>query len=161
MTNSYIGRGRPPKEKIPDFALDEIKKFFDGYKSLRIAAEILGVSNTTAWSWYHGKFRPKEKFVNKMIKLSGGSISKSKVMQTSNGFKEDYKTLKNYIKTVHIKPKAKIMGITVDEYYDDYTHPNVKRAIDKDSLNEVDIPLLHAFYGNSLDYWVKIAKSFN
>jgi hypothetical protein len=154
-------KGRPSKAEMSPVALDEIKKFFDGYASLRAAAKVLGVSSTAAWSWRHGKFRPKEKYVNKMIKLSKGAVSKDKLMHQLPNKQQQYNSFLDYMMIVHIKPKADIMGLKDVDYYNNYTHPKVKKIIEKYSLSEIDIPLLHAFYGESLDYWINIVKNFN
>jgi hypothetical protein len=154
-------KGRPPKAEMSPIALEEIKKFFDDYTSLRAAAKVLGVSSTAAWSWCHGKFRPKEKYINKMVKLSKGAVSKDKLMHQLLSKQQEYNSFLDYMMIVHIKPKADIMGLKDVDYYNNYTHPKVKKIIEKFSINEIDIPLLHAFYGHTLDYWIKVTKKFN
>lgn len=158
--NIYEKRGRPVENNLTSAGLNEIRKFFDSYKSLREAATLLGVSNTTAWAWYHGKFKPRDKFVDEMVRLSGGDISKHTINNVPCVLRR-YESLIEFIKNQHLKKKSRIIGITVDEFYNDFIHPKVKRIIERGYMNEIDVPLFHAVFDNTLEYWVNVARKFH
>jgi hypothetical protein len=158
--NSYEKRGRPVEDKVTLTSLNEIRKFFDSYKSLREAAQLLGVSNTTAWAWYHGKFKPRDKFVDEMVRLSSGAISRDAINNVPCVLRR-YDSLIDFVKNQHLKRKSRIIGITVDEFYSDFIHPKVKRILERGYINEIDIPLLHAVFDNTLEYWINVARKFH
>lgn len=157
---THRAKGRPKKIVDNSFVLEEVKKFFDGYKSIRAGAIALGVSSTSAWAWYHGKFKPSKFFLEKMTKLGGNRISEDLMLSSEGLLKKDYKTLFLFILEHHIKHKANILNIPSEQYYKDYVHPKIKEVIEKQNLSDAELPMIRAFFDGSLEYWVKVAKLF-
>jgi hypothetical protein len=154
-------KGRPKAQKIPFFVVKEIQRFFDEYPSIRAGAIAMGVSSTSAWNWYHGFYRPSQKYIKIMEKLSRGRISLSLINETTASLVNGVESLKDFIKNNHLQSKAEILGISVDEYYTSYVHPRVQAIIDSNTIKETDLPLLHSFFDSTLEYWVQVMNEFN
>lgn len=109
--------------------------------------------------WEKGHSFPSPAAQAALISLSNGELEPEDFMGMPIRPRMNERMF-DFIKLAVIEPRAKTLGITVDEYLTTYVAKTIRQIVKKRHITKEDIPTLTVALYNDKSFWLKVYRRF-
>lgn len=153
-------RGRPKVVMLDDHVIAKLQKFIEFSGGRKSLARQLNISDTLIKQWLHKKSRPSFIHACAIEEMSNAFILADE-LNASDHIHTASMTFEEFIHANHLKEPAEMLGLTTEEYCNNFVPYIIKKIISNGYMSECDVPFMCAVFKKSNGYWRRLSRIYS